>query len=805
MSCPPLSLPINLLPIEPDRSPIFDHLGGIKRGSDDLQMFFDDTHGRKRRRLEPKDWIFLSSKEVHRLRGIRDPKKMQTILSDLGDFLSHYPRHLTDIFLHKFYTVLENIPDWRIRRDIFCQAAQNYEHLGLSNLETTLSKVSSAIEPVLFREKKGACISLAKLFFKEPLEGLESLSDSFKKISIHLRNDRLRQEVIQILQSLSTEKRKDYVDFFLQYPDEFKEDPNLFIPFIEILQFEELSHLLHGSTFASRRAILFSKLEKPQIHGLELLLSSDRNTLKRYHNWFEAFSRPKYRFDEYFFLMVADVVKDLDYYEANIKTYKKYAGKFLSYIKHISQMSHDYRIMQESSFTVNFLEKKGTGWGALFDFLYSFDKNCSTLLKEPFLQDLSKLVQNLIEEVLASGDEEELESLIELQDIYHAEQRFHPSAPLKISKACEGFDALKTWGFSLLPSCLVLIITRDFPFTAPKKLLELFVTERVFEIPQFQVKFISSLTSRIAEEVDIPITVDQGGPKRQCIDLLTRSLLDPSSQQFPLDGEEMFVLKQNQPELAKDFVHLGLWIRLHNVMGIPLAYELPHLFFSYLKFSLHPFILPNSEDLKKLDRLIFGPRLINQNDLSIEESAQLKEQLCIQEEIPIQEIQTEFLKNIHLDRCRAIQEIRRGLGPNFMFAVRSNSLIKIIEWVQSGPITAPKFMEKISFVDCPDEIENPELYDQLKEHFIKKVQSFSRAELEGLIFSITGSMILPSNTSTIKVYISPQEFASGSKRKFAPLFKCSTCEKKLFLFTSSIEHLDLALESLKNDLIFNEA
>lgn len=776
-----------------------------KRGSEDLQILFEETFGAKRRRLEPKDWIFLSSKEIHRLRGGRDEKKIHSILAHLGFFLSIYPKNLTEIFLKKFYSVLENIPDWRIRRDILSQAAETYQNLNPTDLEKTLSKVASAIEPVLLREKKGSCCSLAQLFFKEPLEGLDSLSNGFKKISMHLRNDRLRQEVIKILQSLPIEKREAYVEFFLKYPEDFKDDPENFLSLLEILKFDELLYLLENSNPVSRKALLASKLEKPQIHGLELLLTSDQKTLKRYHDWFEAFNKPKYRYDDYFFLMVADVIKDIDYFETNIKVYKRHAEKFLCYVKHISHMTYDYRIMQETSFTTNFLEKRGTGWGALFDFLYSYEKNCFVQIKEPFLQDLSILVQDLIEEVLARGDEDELERLIELQDSYRSEQIFNVSPPLKISKTNEGFDCLKTHGFSLLPSCLVLVVTRDFPFPAPKRLLELLITQRVFEIPTFQIKFVSTHSSRIKDEVDIPITVDQGGPKRQCIDLLTCSLLDPTAQHFALDGDQMFVLQENQLDLAKDYVNLGLWIRLHYEMEIPLAFELSPLFFSYLKFSLLPFTVPDCENLKKLDRAVYGPRLLNRDDLSFDEIQELKKFLLIEEDIPLDEIQGEFLKSIHLGRCRAIQEIRRGLGPNFMFEVRSQSTKKIMDLVQSRPVTQEKLLEKIHFMSCPAELGDENLYETLKSHFITRIQRFSKHELEGLIFSTTGSMILPMNESKIQVYFLPDEVSGAQIDTHRPLFKCSTCTKKLFLYTSNIEQLDLALDSLKSDLGFNEA
>jgi hypothetical protein len=77
--------------------------------------------------------------------------------------------------------------------------------------------------------------------------------------------------------------------------------------------------------------------------------------------------------------------------------------------------------------------------------------------------------------------------------------------------------------------------------------------------------------------------------------------------------------------------------------------------------------------------------------------------------------------------------------------------------------------------------------------------------LEGLIFSTTGSMILPMNESKIQVYFLPDEVSGAQIDTHRPLFKCSTCTKKLFLYTANIEQLDLALDSLKSDLGFNEA
>ena len=177
----------------------------------------------------------------------------------------------------------------------------------------------------------------------------------------------------------------------------------------------------------------------------------------------------------------------------------------------------------------------------------------------------------------------------------------------------------------------------------------------------------------------------------------------------------------------------------------------------------------------------------------------------IEEDIPLDEIQGEFLKSIHLGRCRAIQEIRRGLGPNFMFEVRSQSTKKIMDLVQSRPVTQEKLLEKIHFMSCPAELGDENLYETLKSHFITRIQRFSKHELEGLIFSTTGSMILPMNESKIQVYFLPDEVSGAQIDTHRPLFKCSTCTKKLFLYTSNIEQLDLALDSLKSDLGFNEA
>ena len=187
---------------------------GTKRGLDVSLVPSQETILQKRARHEPKDWIFLSSKDVHKLRRGRDEKRICQILNELDFFMDNIPKKLSDAFLQNFHPVLKKIPDWRIRREFFCLAAERFKPVASGNLKATLSKVASAVEPVLFREKKGICITVAKMFFTEPLEGLESLSLSYQILTSHLRNDRLRLEVVEILQSLPIQKRDDYATFF---------------------------------------------------------------------------------------------------------------------------------------------------------------------------------------------------------------------------------------------------------------------------------------------------------------------------------------------------------------------------------------------------------------------------------------------------------------------------------------------------------------------------------------------------------------------------------------------------------------
>ncbi len=777
---------------------------GTKRGFEEYLVSSNETMLQKRARHEPKDWIFLSSKEVHKLRRGRDDKRVTQILNELGFFMDMNPKKLTNAFLQNFHPVLKKIPDWRIRREFFCLATDCYKQLASDVLEATLSKVASAVKPVLFREKKGFCITVAKIFFTEPLEGLESLSQSYQILISHLRNDRLRLEVIEILQSLPMEKRKDFTTFFLKFPEDFKEDPTLFVPFIHELEFEDFNHLLKGSSQNSRRALLATELKKPEIRGLELLLSSPQETVERYHAWFDAFSQPRYRYDSYFFLMVADVVKNLDYFEANIKTYKRRSEKFICYVRHISRLSYDYRMMQDLYLTTELLEKKGPVWQPLFDFLKLFGKNSSSQLNEPFLHDLEILAQDLVEELITSGEEDMLESLFSLQEAQRIHQRPHSSCPVKISAKFPGFADLKRDGFCLMSSSSCLLLSADTPFSFPKKLLELLLSERIFEIPSFQVKFLSQPTSSILDEVDIPITIDQGGPKRQCIDLLTRSLLLPENNHFQIDSAGMFILKQELDLLSKDYLQLGLWIRLHQELGLSLAVELSPLFPLYLKHAPQSGRAFTRENLIKLDIAIFGPRLVNRMSLSSEEENQLKKELLVDEDLPAEKIQEEFLYELHQERCLAIHEIRRGLGPNFMFEVRKQSPEMTRIGIQGESINAARLLNKIRFaqdIDTDDEIR---ISDELQEVFVEKIQSFSKEQLEGFLSAITGSKFL-SHQDEIQVYILPEEGLRHDRGELRPLYKSSTCTKKLFLYTHSAEQVDLALTSLIGDSNFNEA
>jgi hypothetical protein len=777
---------------------------GTKRGLDVSLVPSQETILQKRARHEPKDWIFLSSKDVHKLRRGRDEKRICQILNELDFFMDNIPKKLSDAFLQNFHPVLKKIPDWRIRREFFCLAADRYKPVASGNLKATLSKVASAVEPVLFREKKGICITVAKMFFTEPLEGLESLSLSYQILTSHLRNDRLRLEVIEILQSLPIQKRDDYATFFLEFPEDFKEDPSLFVPFIHELEFEDFNHLLKGSSKNSRRAFLATELKKPEIRGLELLLSSPQETVERYHAWFDAFSQPRYRYDSYFFLMVADVIKNLDYFEANTKTYKKHSEKFICYVRHISRLSFDYRMMQGLHLTTDILEKRGPFWQPLFDFLKLYEKNSSSQLNEPFLHDLEILAQDLVEEVITSGDEDLLESILSLQETLRFYRRPHTSCPVKISSKYPGLADLKRDGFSLMSSSSSLILSADTPISFPKKLLDLLLFERVFEIPSFQIKFLSLPTSSILDEVDIPITIDQGGPKRQCIDLLTRSLFNPHSNHFQLDSAEMFILKKDQDLLAKDYLQLGLWIRLHQELGLSLAVELPPLFPFYLKHAPQFGRALTRENLMKLDIAIYGPRLVNKTNLSIIEKKQLKKELLIDEDLLAEEIQEEFLKEVHQDRCLAIHEIRRGLGPNFMFEVRKQSPEKTRRYIQGESISAASLLKKIRFADELESDDEIRVYNELHEYFIEKIKSFNKDQLEGFVSAITGSKFL-SQGDEIQVYILPEEGLRHIKGEVRPLYKSSTCTKKLFLYTHTIEQLDLALTALIDDTKFNEA
>lgn len=124
--------------------------------------------------------------------------------------------------------------------------------------------------------------------------------------------------------------------------------------------------------------------------------------------------------------------------------------------------------------------------------------------------------------------------------------------------------------------------------------------------------------------------------------------------------------------------------------------------------------------------------------------------------------------------------------------------------IQGESINAARLLNKIRFaqdIDTDDEIR---IFDELQEVFVEKIQSFSKEQLEGFLSAITGSKFL-SHQDEIQVYILPEEGLRHDRGELRPLYKSSTCTKKLFLYTHSAEQVNLALTSLIGDSNFNEA
>ncbi len=617
-------------------------------------------------------------------------------------------------------------------------------------------------------------------------------------------------QFFQYLEEIHPHQWADFVPYYVQYSKECAQDPG-WIPFFNTFHSCEREKLLKGTTVEMRKIFFKEELIPFEEMGLEILSSLSDSTLKSYYAMMQTIDSRYLPFILYFPKILKLYKKDFTQESFDRFTYYLQSGIicFENLIFTLIEGA-DLEIFHledlQSSLCIQNLNEAWPEYYGLVEFYHkTFCLETDPVVKRILAEDLLRLLDTLdTEDLLHTAEEKMAQTALskELND-YLRQVRF---VRKNIPETHPAFIILQSTKGFIDPSGNTFFFKGGLSALEYPNYLNLLAHSQLQFAQNFEVIFLPSEPENCEGKLEfkIPSTVDQGGPSRSLFSLIALEIVKNSEGcGIELDSEGYPLLREDASEEKKDLYRdFGRFLSMAKKMEIPLG-KIFH-FKTYFLMRIQK-MSTEHESLafyQQVDRILEGKRVLNKKRPKKADLEKLSELYSLD---PNEEVPTflhQELKNIYLNRLRAVKTLMEGMDLETHYSIRIESPYVIALQIEGKPLNSENFS---SFIDLDiegfddpfslDDLESKKIKEHVKEWFLNA----SGEKCANFVHALTGSPAV-NPKEKLKISLRPK-----AKNEIHPETSCflHTCSNSVDIFADSKEEITSILEGICLEKGFN--